>query len=586
MMKKIKKWNPWIQAAIGLIPLIPITFVTSCATNDQVIKDPEASDHPGIIKPEAKPDQADLWLSAGSNNVNGLEVDRYANVVKQLQLSASDQLVQYSNQSLTNRLWDGTNLTNDYRIEIVSGDTSTGQLRLKLIRPQLSDEIINISKFYTQAPVYHQYQSFDLDLDQWFNNLLPINTSPNFATAIAAINSDLWNQIINEGYVNIIDKTSLNHIKTVKLSELRQAGYQFQFKSQINKGEIRLDVQTFMYGYQYHPKTNQWSINQDSLNVIVQTGILTISLPTIQDAKRYLIDQTTYDDAVAKQILPSAIAGQIIAWDQHNLGKYFNDDLIINPLLTPQSAFLKTYFKNQQLGLKFDPYTYQPNDEQGTLKVVVNLMNGDDFEGITKLLNLEMQTNEQLVKVLKQKHDQWTLQGSFKRIVIQNLKQDRALNQKISHYFQTGGNWNEVAINDGIQLVPEQLKYVIFANGQNRYDHWQLLQRQFGSTLTLFAKQWDADFDIDNIRPLEKPNDGQYLFANNLINIENNVVGLDYLNIEWSQVKTSLTSGQNGQLVLKFSNLELQLFPFGAISALTSPLTIDLHLSANDWNTF
>lgn len=573
-----------MQAAIALIPLIPIAFVTSCATNNQVIKDPEDDTNSGVIKPEAKPDQSDLWLSAGSDNLNGLEVDRYANVVKQLQLSASDQLVQYSDQSLTNRLWDGTNLTNDYRIEIISGDTSTGQLRLKLIRPQLSDEIINISKFYAQAPVYHQYQSFDLDLDKWFTNLLPINTSPNFASAIEAIDSDLWNQLISEGYVSIIDKTSLNHIKTVKLSELRQAGYQFQFKSRISKSEIRLDVQTFMYGYQYDGKTKQWLINQDSLNVIVQTGILTISLPTIQDVKHYLINQTTYNQVVAKQILPSAIAGQIVAWDQHNLGRYFNDDLIINPLLSPQSSFLKTYFKNQQLVLKFNPYTYQANDEQGTLKVTIDLMNGNDFEGISTSLNLAMQTNAQLVKILKQKHDDWNLQGSLKRVVIQNLKEDHDLNQKISHYFQTGGTWNEVVINDGNQLVPEQLNQAIFANGQNRYDHWQLLQRQFGSTLTLFAKQWDADFD--NLRPLEKPNDGQYLFSNNLINIENNVVGLERLNIEWSQVKTSLTSGQNGQLVLKFSDLKLQLLPFGLFKGLTSALTIDLNLSANDWKTF
>lgn len=573
-----------MQAAIALIPLIPIAFVTSCATNNQVIKDPEDDGNSGVIKPEAKPDQADLWLSAGSDNLNGLEVDRYANVVKQLQLSASDQLVQYSDQSLTNRLWDGTNLTNDYRIEIISGDTSTGQLRLKLIRPQLSDEIINISKFYAQAPVYHQYQSFDLDLDKWFTNLLPINTSPNFASAIEAIDSDLWNQLISEGYVSIIDKTSLNHIKTVKLSELRQAGYQFQFKSRISKSEIRLDVQTFMYGYQYDGKTKQWLINQDSLNVIVQTGILTISLPTIQDVKHYLINQTTYDQVVAKQILPSAIAGQIVAWDQHNLGRYFNDDLIINPLLSPQSSFLKTYFKNQQLVLKFNPYTYQANDEQGTLKVTIDLMNGNDFEGISTSLNLAMQTNAQLVKILKPKHDDWNLQGSLKRVVIQNLKEDQDLNQKISHYFQTGGTWNEVVINDGNQLVPEQLNQAIFANGQNRYDHWQLLQRQFGSSLTLFAKQWDADFD--NLRPLEKPNDGQYLFSNNLINIENNVVGLERLNIEWSHVKTSLTSDQNRQLVLKFSNLKLQLLPFGLFKGLTSALTIDLNLSANDWKTF
>lgn len=568
---------------IALIPLIPIAFMTSCAANDQVIKDPDNGDS-GIIKPEAKPDQADLWLSAGSDNLNGLAVDRYANVVKQLQLSASDQLVQYSDQSLTNRLWDGTNLTNDYRIEIISGNTSTGQLQLKLIRPQLSDEIINISKFYSQAPVYHQYRSFDLDLDKWFANLLPINTSANFASAIEAIDSDLWNQLISEGYVNIIDKNTLNHIKTVKLSELRNAGYQFQFQSKITKSEIRLDVQTFMYGYQYDAKTKQWIINQDSFDVIVQTGILTINLPTIQDAKHYLIAQTTYDPAVAKQILPSAIAGQIVAWEQFKLGKYFDEQLIINPLLNPQSSFLKTYFKNQQLILKFNSHTYESNDEQGILKVTIDLMNGDDYEGISKSLNLAMQTNSQLVKILKQKQDDWNLQGSLKRVVIQNLKADQDLKQKINHYFQTGGTWNDVVINDGNQLVPEQLKQAIFTNGQNRRDYWQLLKRQFGSTLTLFGKQWDADFD--QIAPLAKPTDGQYLFYNNLINIENNIIGLDLLNIEWTKVKTTLVSGQNGQLVLKFSNLELQLFPFGLIDALKSTLTIDLNFSANDWKTF
>ena len=571
-----------MQIPIALIPIVPIVFTTSCAMNEQKVDQDDEKDE--VIIPEDKPDQNDLWLSAGSDNLNGLKIDRYANVIKQLQLSASDQISQYTNQKLTNHLWDGTNLTTDYKIEIVSGDSSKGNLSLKLIRPNLSDEIINISNFHTQAPVYHQYQNFDLNLDKWFMKLLPINVSANFASAIEAIDSGTWNQLIADGYVNIIDKTTLNHLKTVQLSQLKAAGYQFQFKARISKNDVLLNVETFMYGYQYNQQEQKWVVNQDSFDLVSQSGKLIIHLPTIRDVKQYLMRQTKFDPEVAKQILPSAIVGQINAWTKHEFGNYFNDQLIINPLLDEQSQFLKTYFKNQRLTLNFADYQYQSNDDTGALDVVIELMIDGDHDGISQILKLQMQTNTQLKAQLSQISDQWIIQNdSWKKNILTNLKRDHDLAKKVDQYLQTGGTWQDVNISDGINLIPDLLMRQIFSANESRQKHWTLLQRQFGTSLTLFGKIWNADFD--SARPLAKPNEGQYLYYNNLINVGGWVIGLDYLTIDWSNLKTTIVANQNNQLVLKFSGLKLNLIPFGSGDGLNSDLTINVVISANDWNS-
>lgn len=579
-MMKSKLWTKWISpSAISVFSLLPMTIITSCATTTN--EEPKTDGGVGIV-PEERPDIKDLWNPAPSENLNGLKIDKYANVIKQMQLSASDQMSQYDNQKLTNRLWNGTNLDKSYRIEIISGNTSSGTLSLKLIRPGVPDTTINISNFDTNAPMYHQYQSFEIKLDAWFDKLLPINTSSNFATEIEKIDSNNWSEIIKDGFVTIYDKATLKPLKTAKLSELKAAGYQFQFKARINKSEIRLDITTFMYGYIYQNQT--WVANPDSLEEITQMGMLLIHLPTINDAKKYLLSKTTFDANIASHTLPSAIIGQIIAWSQHDFGAFYDDDLVVNPLVNDGSAFQQRYFKNQPLRLNFNKYIYSGDDTKGILTVNIGLLIAGEDSGFEQSLTIDkMQTNQNLVQHINTTVDNWNIDGGWKTSLIANLKREASLKQKIDQYFQNpSGSWTDLSIN-GNDMIHPQLKQVIFANGQNRQDLWNWFVNQFGQTkaITLFGKAVNPDFD--NASPLAKPNNGQYLFYNNLININENIVGLDYLSLDFTNLTTKLVKTANNTLQLKFENIKTVLNTFTS-DDIRGNLVISLDINQADWN--
>lgn len=577
-MKSSKKWI--LPSSISTFALLPMTIITSCATTNNEVSKEEGKQPETPIIPEERPDISDLWNQAGSDNLNGLKIDQYANVIKQLQLSASDQMSQYDNQKLTNKLWDGTTLPNTYKIEIISGNTSKGTLSLKLIRPNIPDTTINISGFNTNAPMYHQYQNFELKLESWFEKLLPINTSSTFATEIEKIDSATWNELIKDGQVTIYDKATLNQLKIVKLSELKAAGYQFQYRAKISKGEIKLDVTTFMYGYIY--QNQKWVVNPDSLEEIVQTGLLWIHIPTISDAKKYLMTKTTFDASVANRTLPSAIVGQIVAWSTNGFGNFYDDNLIVNPLINDGSAFQQKYFKNQRLGLNFGDYEYSADDKKGVLKVILNLFIDGENDGIMQPLTIDkMATNQVLAQHIDTSPDRWSIEGTWKPSLITNLKRDSVLKAKIDQYFQNPtGQWNDLTI-DGTNLVHDQLKQAIFSNNQNRQEHWNWFNRQFGQSLTLFGKRFEADFATAS--PLAKPESGQYLFYNNLINIRDFIVGLDYLNLDFSNLTTKIVKLGKDMLKLKFENVKLILNTFDISDALQGNLTISLDLMQSDW---
>lgn len=589
-MKKLAKH--WWFLPLWVSPLVPLSLITSCATTsektDQDQDGSNQSPQPPIL-PADPPPVNDLWLVAGSDNVNGLKVDRYANVVQQLQLSASDQISQYNDQKLSDQLRNGTNLDQSYQIEIVAGDTSKGTLTLKLIRPKLAPEKINISNFYTDAAVYHQYQSFTIDNEKWFNQLLPINISSNFATEIEAISSELWNQVLADGYVTIIDKSSLATIKTVKWSDLKKAGYQFKIQAKINQSEIRLELKTFMYGYVY--QNQQWEINQDSLEPILQTGRLLVHIPTIDDAKNALIEQTSFDANYAKTILPSVVVAQINAWSRQKYGHFFDDQLIINPLVDQQHPFKQKYFKNQKLNFSFNDYEYQANDQSGDLNVVVNLMIDGELSDKQKVIKInKMLTNQALKDYLAKQNDQWTTDGFLKTQAITNLKSDHDLKTKINKFFATNGSqWSDLVLDPtrAQALVNEQLKKSIFNDSISTENNWNWFIKQFNKgqqNLQLFGAQFRAEFNGNE--PFLKPEANQYFYHNNLIKIDQFLVGLASLRIDFNDLEVKIVKTTNQQLALQFNQLKLTLLATGSADEIQSNLTISFTFDQNQWNNF
>lgn len=588
MKKLVKHW--WFLP-LWLSPLVPLSLITSCATTgEKTDQDDESNQIPQPpILPADPPPVNDLWLIAGSDNVNGLQVDRYANVIQQLQLSASDQMSQYSDQKLSDQLRNGTNLDQSYQIEIVAGDTSKGTLTLKLIRPKLAPEKINISNFYTESAVYHQYQSFTIDNEKWFKQLLPINISNNFATEIEAISSELWNQVLADGYVTIIDKSSLSTIKTVKWSDLKKAGYQFKIQAKINQSEIRLEMKTFMYGYIY--QNQQWQINQDSLEPILQTGRLLVHIPTINDAQNVLIEQTSFDANYAKTVLPSVIVAQINAWSRQQYGHFFDDRLIVNPWVDRQNPFKQKYFKNQNLGFSFNDYEYQANDQSGELSVVVNLIIDGELSGKQKVIKIDkMLTNQALKTYLANQNDQWTMGGFLKTQAITNLKSDHDLKAKIDNFFATNGSqWSDLVLDPtrSQALIHEQLKKSIFSDSISSENNWNWLKRQFSDgqeNLQLFGAQFGAEFNGNE--PFLKPEANQYFYHNNLININQFLVGLANLRIDFNDLEVKIVKTTNQVLTLQFNQLKLTLLATGSADEIQSNLTISFSFDQSQWNNF
>ena len=102
--------------------------------------------------------------------------------------------------------------------------------------------------------------------------------------------------------------------------------------------------------------------------------------------------------------------------------------------------------------------------------------------------------------------------------------------------------------------------------------------------MQLFGAQFRAEFDGN--QPFLKPETNQYFYHNNLININQFLVGLTNLRIDFNDLEVKIVKTTNQELKLQFNQLKLTLLATGAADEIQSNLTISFNFDQSQWDKF
>ena len=289
---KIKKH---VFLLLPLVVLAPPLAIVSCSSNS------DSNENQGQV------DQ-DLYNPAGGN-VNNLQVDKYLNVVKKLDLKSNTKLVDLNNQGLTQKIQKHDSGAS---VEILTGSTSQGNLSLKLTKGNNEEVQINIKGFEKQSNVVFTYSDFKIDEPKWVENLLSVQTSGDL-TSLESVSSEVWTKVIKDFNVKIDNATNLTTVENTTYKKLLREGVKFSFSAKTtgSTSNLKMKISAIVPGMLY--QNGSWVSDPASQDQIeqLQPDTTTLNIPAIDIVKKYVIDKTTVDESILPTFYPSALQAAI-----------------------------------------------------------------------------------------------------------------------------------------------------------------------------------------------------------------------------------------------------------------------------------
>lgn len=434
-----------------LIAVAPVAIVASCSSNSLVNRSE-------LFKPEA-------------GEFNGLSANKYANVLKALDLKPSINLKDLNNENLTKQI---QKTEPQAKVEIVTGSTAKGSLTLRV--GDKDDQAaaaaqLEITGFQTDIPAMMEYvfkpvefapTNPNFNTNIWIENLLPIENHDG-TKKIEDVQSITWKKILNENNIEVILHSSKPEEKPTKaetkpivltLKELKEKGFDFDIKATRieNTNEVQFSIGSVLNHYLYNPQGGIWTVDSKNKITIAQTEAdkAKTSIPNENAAKQYILDKTKFVDEKLPTFYPSlirALSEYNSTLDTSNGKPFWLPDLIENDLVdaaanagTSKNRVLDTYFKGKKIHLSIVPNPIIADDYAGVLILQIDLfIDGQEDWSTTFELSSEG-TNKKLgdnLESFRKNSDVWTMKdtSSWRSKILNVLKSDNETKTIIDNFF-------------------------------------------------------------------------------------------------------------------------------------------------------
>ena len=361
------KKHLWIINTHVLAAALPLAVIASCS-NQNENQNNNNNNNAATLDP-----------AGGQIANNQLLVSAYKSLVEQLQLSAKTDLRTLNDQTLNVTLHQQSAYANlTLKIENNS-NTKTGQLLLDLSgqfgQQSVNNAKIEITGFATVSPqIQLQFSNFKIDYDKWVSKLLPIISSSSL-DAINGITNEQWKDLLTDFVVKDANGSLIGSYQ-----ELLNQNYQFDFQAKVNQQQIEFNIKTTYQNAIY--ENGKWISDPDlvSLEQILPNTTLS-PIATIDEVKSFLINQSTLNETVLKQLTPSYFLANDLLNQEQNNPFWTIVDLFSNSYLD-NADFKKAYFKpNTQLSVQILTGSVQEiKDWENELSLIAVLVIDNDLE--------------------------------------------------------------------------------------------------------------------------------------------------------------------------------------------------------------
>ena len=570
---------------LPLAVLVPPIVIVSCSTNSNSNQDQDQI-------------QQELYDPAGGKT-NGLEVNQYLNVVKKLALSSQTKLTDLNNQDLTQQI---QKYDSSASIEIVSGSTSKQTLELKLTKANNETLLIKISGFENQANVIFTYSNFTIDEQKWVENLLSVQTSSDLAT-LETVSSDVWKEVIEDLRIQIDQADNQNNLETTTYKKLLDEGVQFDFKAKNSNATSNLIMKIDAIIPAMIYENGSWVIDQTSQDQIeqLQPDTTILNIPTIDIAKKYVIDKTTIDESILATFYPSALEAAIEFNKKAN--KHFIwDKLVKNDLIADagKNKIMQKYFKSNTLKLVFDFDDYTINDWTNTLIFNLDLEIDGKIEENFKRKFEYYDANKSITEL--EEKSLWQIDPTIINLkdnsqivakILKGLKNHSLGSQLIDEYFK---NNQELETNIPVNynsVFDDKYNESIYKldSGKTESDHQKLIDNiKKGFDLKFLNK--NLNFDYSN--NLSAPTSEKLMYSSGLFNFNDNIFQIKQIDliitsqfeptindysiqtlVKPAKDKNKIQMSFEAQFIIKFNEQNLK----------TYPISFQYEFDQNKWNT-
>lgn len=562
---KIKKH---VFLLLPLVVLAPPLAIVSCSSNS------DSNENQGQV------DQ-DLYNPAGGN-VNNLQVDKYLNVVKKLDLKSNTKLVDLNNQGLTQKI---QKYDSGASVEILTGSTSQGNLSLKLTKGNNEEVQINIKGFEKQSNVVFTYSDFKIDEPKWVENLLSVQTSGDL-TSLESVSSEVWTKVIKDFNVKIDNASNLTTVENTTYKKLVNQGVKFSFSAKTtgSTSNLKMKISAIVPGMLY--QNGSWVSDPASQDQIeqLQPDTTTLNIPSIDIVKKYVIDKTTVDESVLPTFYPSALQAAI-EFHKKKGTNFIWGQLVKNDLIdkAQQNPIMQKYFKGKTLKLAFDLDDFNANDWTNGLSFSVKLII-DNSESKFKTELFKFRNKNKSIKKLEQE-SLWGINPTIITLknnsdilnnILKVLKSNSQILTTVNNYFDSsqefeefGTNANESILNN---IIEPKTSLYQFDSSTSESNHKALIKKiEQNFDLKFLNKPLSFNYATD----LSKPTNNELMYLTGLFNFENdNIFKIKQIDLIIDQIisdvieiqikpandKTKVEMWFNGKFFVKFDDTETKTF--------------------------
>ena len=328
------------------------------------------------------------FLSADGATINGLKIDRYAQVIQLLDLNP------FSDWTKLNSDFFKAKLTNDYAnltLKISEGSNNKNdQLELVLNgqfkNQKIKDEKILITGFFNgKNSKDFEVIKLEINWNNYFDNYQPLNTSESdlaFSSDLTVLKSLLATLKIKfDNYDQVIDLEKIEKIFQFESIQVTKDNGQMIWKFQLKSKFVIF-------------KNGNWEQDNEQISFFQKTNNkFAIDLPTLTQLLQHIVNLFTFNDSTLTDYYPSYFYGLFKSsldskGDLTGLLNFINSEEIIN-------KYKNKYFPNQDYfaQLVLDESTFKVNDQKGTLSFLITLSNKTSSSN-TPVVQTELTTNK------------------------------------------------------------------------------------------------------------------------------------------------------------------------------------------------
>ena len=328
-------------------------------------------------------------LSTEGATINGLKIDRFAQIIQLLDLNPFSDWTKLNNDFFKSKLIgdyaklsltikEGSNNKNDDLKLILNGQFKNQTFK---------DEQIIISGFFNnQTKQDFQIINLDLNWANYFDQFQPLaqnETNLTFTTDLNILKTFINHLKIQfDHYEQIIDLDKINQLFDIEQINLTGNNQQMIWKLQLKSKFVIF-------------KNGKWEKENDQISFYQKTNNkYAINLPTLTQLLEFIINSFTFKDEELKTYYPSYFYGLFKSGlnakaNLTGLLDFINSDEIIN-------KYKAKYFPNKDYfaQLDLDESTFRVDDQKGELSFALILKNQASDQSSDPIVHRQFSTNK------------------------------------------------------------------------------------------------------------------------------------------------------------------------------------------------